>query len=393
MGHLGRREHASTKAQNVTQRHPAGATPAAGTSETAKAFPRVTSIDTAENPTTNPVASDVGTCIDAGPEVPRSFPRPAMLCPHGARDALIIKEGIMTTRSRGRSAGFQWLIRGIYVGIRRPGTIYGGAAFLLLAGLSPMLVTLPMRLHAMRTGTPPSVASLLWNMVVSALIGLLIVPLYAGYLQVIDATERGLPVRARDVFKPYLQGEALRLIGYGLVFVVISVATTALIVTATGGGIAGWYLQLLGAQASHQPPPALPEGFAIAMALFAVLGLFMIGLHAIGLGQIALGRRRVFGAIGDGMIGALKNGLPLLVFAVCLVLAWIVLAIMLGVLAFPLVLAGKLIGAWLVLAVAIPIYIAIILVMYAAMFGVLYHLWRDVCGDEVATDLPSASTS
>lgn len=75
----------STKAQNVTWRNPAGATPAAGTGETARAFPRVTSIDAAENPTTNPVASHAGTCIDPGPKVPRSFPQPAMLCPHGAR--------------------------------------------------------------------------------------------------------------------------------------------------------------------------------------------------------------------------------------------------------------------------------------------------------------------
>lgn len=294
----------------------------------------------------------------------------------------------MTTRSKGPLAGFGWLKRGISVGYRHPKPLLGGAAFLLLACLMPSLITLLMQFHSLPAGIQPSPATFGWIMAGSMLLGLLIVPLYAGYLQVVDAAEHGLPARARDIFKPYRQGEALRLIGYGLAILVVYVAMFGIIIAATGGGIASWYMQLLTAQANHQPPPtALPDGFGIAMALFMLLGLFMMGFYAISLGQVALRHRNVFGAIGDGMIGALRNLLPLLVFAVSLVLAWIVVAIVIAIVAILIVLLGKFVGTWLVLVLIIPLYIAMVLMMFAVMFGVMYHLWRDVCGDDMVTGM------
>lgn len=59
---------------------------------------------------------------------------------------------------------------------------------------------------------------------------------------------------------------------------------------------------MLTAQASHQPPPALPAGFGTAVILAIMLGIFMMAFYAISLGQVALRQRSVFGAIGDGMI-------------------------------------------------------------------------------------------
>jgi hypothetical protein len=193
-------------------------------------------------------------------------------------------------------AGFGWLTRGISVGFHHPKPLLGGAAFLLLAVILPSLVTLPIQMYSLRAGAQPSPAAFGWIMLVSMLLGLLIVPLYAGYLQVIDAAERGVPVRAIDVFKPYRQGEILRLVGYGLALIVIYVVMIGLVIAAAGGGIASWYMQVLAAQTNHQPPPGLPAGFGIAMTLFMVLGLFMMGFYAISLGQVALGRRSVFAA-------------------------------------------------------------------------------------------------
>jgi hypothetical protein len=118
-----------------------------------------------------------------------------------------------------------------------------------------------------------------------------------------------------------------------------------------------------------------------------VLGIFMMGFYSISLGQVALRQRSVFGAIGDGLIGALKNLLPLLVFAVSLVLVWIVAAIAIVIVAALLALIGKLVGAWLVFALIVPLYIAVLLMMFTVMFGVMYHLWRDVCGDDIVADM------
>ncbi|WP_159017469.1 hypothetical protein [Cognatiluteimonas profundi] len=300
----------------------------------------------------------------------------------------------MATRSNGPLAGFDWLKRGINVGYGNPKALFGGAAFLLLLCLLPTVITMPMQFGALRTGTPASPATFGWIMAISAIGGLLLVPLYAGYLRVIDAAERGLPVRARDIFQPYRQGDALRLIGYGLAMAVVYIAAFGAVIAATGGGIARWYMQAMTAQANHQPPPTtLPDGFGVAFALFLVVGLFMMGVYAISLGQVALGRRSVFGAIGDGLLGAVKNVLPLLVFVVSSVVAWIVLAIVVVLLVGLFALLGKLVGAWLVMVLMvlmIPLYLAMMLTLFAVMFGVMYYLWRDVCGDD---SVPAAAQS
>lgn len=310
-----------------------------------------------------------------------------MLGVHGAGAPIIAGSSAMRTRSNGAMAGFGWLKHGIGVCRRHPKPLLGGAALLLLACMLPSLVTLPMQFQALQPGTPPSPSTIVWLMVGSVLLGLLIVPLYAGYLQLIDAVERGRPARVLDIFEPYRQGDAWRLIGYGVALILAYVAMVGIVIVATGGGIARWYMQALTAGATHQPAPTtLPDGFGIAMALFVVLGLFMVGFYAVSLGQVALRRRSVLGAIGDGLVGALKNLLPLLVFAVSAVLAWMIVAIAFGVLALLLALLGKFIGAWLVLVLITPLYIALLLALFAVMFAVTYHVWRDVCGDDIESD-------
>ncbi len=290
----------------------------------------------------------------------------------------------MTTRSNGPLAGFDWLKRGINVGYANPKAVLGGAAFLLLMAFVPALITMPIQFGVMRAGAQPDWANLGLVMAISVLGGLLLIPLYGGYLQVIDAAERGLPVRARDIFQPYRQGGALRLIGYGLAIFGVYLAAFGIIIAASGMGIARWYAQLMTAQLHHQPLPAdaMPDGIGMAVALVMVFGLFMMGAYAISLGQVALRRRNVFAAIGDGFAGALKNVLPLLVFVISLLVAMILFVICIILLAGLLTLLGKLAGTWLVLLLVVPLYIAVMVVVGAALAGMNYYLWRDVCGDD-----------
>jgi hypothetical protein len=298
----------------------------------------------------------------------------------------------MTTRSAGPLAGFSWLARGISVGFRHPKPLLGGAGLLVVACLLPTLVTLPLQFRAAATDTPMSLATFGWIMAIALLLGLLVVPLYAGYLQLIDAAERGLPARALDVFRPYREGDAWRLIGYGLAVIAIYVLLFGAVVAASDGGLVDWYLQLMNAQASRQAPPAAPAGFWIAMALFAVLSLFMLGFYAVSLGQVALNRRGVFGALGDGMSGALKNLLPLIMLAVGSVLAWIAISIVMMLAVFVIILLGKLVGAWLTFVLVVPVYIAMMLTMFTWMFGAMYYQWRDVCGhDAVPAGTPTVA--
>jgi len=296
----------------------------------------------------------------------------------------------VTTRSRGPSAGFEWLKRGIGLAFRHPKPLFGGAALLLVTLVLPSLISMSAQFLSHSAGAPPSPAMLAGVMVVSMLIGLLIVPLYAGYLQVIDAAERGQPANGFGIFRPYAQGEALRLIGFGLVLILIYVVMLGIVIVAAGSGLVGWYMQVLAAQANHQLPPGLPQGFGIAMALFTVMGLFMMGFYSIALGQIALRRRGVFNAIGDGLLGALKNLLPLIVLTLTLIVAWIVAVIGIVIVGVVLALIGKLVGAWLSLALLIPLYIAMMLLVVAVMFGVMYYLWRDVCAGDSESGVAQA---
>lgn len=303
----------------------------------------------------------------------------------GAGERHLQGSNTMTTRSRGPAAGFGWLTRGIQVSFRHPKPLLGGAAILVLVCLLPSFITMPIQFHALRGGTTPSTAIMGGTMALAMVLGLLLLPVYAGYLQVIDAAERGLPARVRDIFGPYQRGQAPGLIGFGVALLLVYAVVMVIIVMAAGGGVAGWYAQVFMGQASHLPPATgLPAGFGTALALALVFGLFLMGFYAISLGQVAFRRRGVFGAIGDGLVGAVKNLLPLIVFAVSLVLAWLVVGIALMLVGILLALIGKMVSAWLALVLIVPLYFALVLVMFAVMFGTMYYLWRDVCGDDAA---------
>lgn len=74
-------------------------------------------------------------------------------------------------------------------------------------------------------------------------------------------------------------------------------------------------------------------------------------------------------------------------FAVSLVLAWIAAADAIVIVAGLLALIGKLVGTWLMFVLIVPLHIAFLLMMFTVMFGVMYYLWRDVCGDDIVTGM------
>lgn len=295
----------------------------------------------------------------------------------------------MATRSRGPLAGFGWLKNAINLGHGNPKAVLGGAALVGIMSLLPSLITLPIQL-----GTTPGRGMLVALFAISMLGGLLLVPLVAGYMQVLHAADRGLAAKATDVFAPYRRGEAMRLIGYGLAMLAVYALVLVIIVAVAGGGIVNWYLELLSAQGRGEAAmatQALPEGFGIAVALALAFGLLLSGVYSISLGQVALGGRSVVGSVGDGVIGSLKNVLPLLVLAISAVVLMLVFALGFGLLVFGLMLVGKLVGEWLAIALLVPVYCGLMLVLLVVMFGVMYHLWRDVCGGDAHLDAADAA--
>lgn len=294
----------------------------------------------------------------------------------------------MTTRAMGPLAGIGWLKNGINLGRNNPKAVFGGAGLLLLLALLPTLVTFPIQL-----ALTPGPAGQMGIMALSLLASVLLVPLMGSYLGLIHAVEQGRPARATDIFDAYRGGGgALRLIGFGVAMLLVYVVAMVVIVAVAGTGIFSWYMQALATSQGGGDPAALqqlPNGFGLAVALGSVMWLFVSGMYSIGFGQVAIARRGVAGALGDGAVGAVKNVLPILVLTLAGIVASLVLGVMLLLLGLLVGFLAKLVGVWLLVVIAVPAYIALLLAVYVVMFGVIYHLWRDVCGGDEMTDAPA----
>jgi hypothetical protein len=277
----------------------------------------------------------------------------------------------------GPMAGFRWLMNAINLGRNNPKAVFGAAALSMVLMLVPSLLTVPLQM----TGTQ-SAGRMAAVIAISMLFGLLLAPLYGGLLSIIDVAERGRPARATDVFAPYRAGGgAVRMIGFALGMLVVYAAIVAIVLGVVGTGIIHWYTEVLAAQAARSTTmPALPAGFGTAVALFAVFWLLVMGVYAVGFGQVALAGRSPLAALKDGFVGSIKNLLPLLMLVVGLFVAWIAVALAVIVLVGIAALLAKLVGAWVLFVIAVPVYIALILALYVVMFGVMYFMWRDVCG-------------
>lgn len=300
----------------------------------------------------------------------------------------------MTTRALGPGAGWGWLKQAINLGSHNPKAIFGGAALLLLAALVPTCVQLIVQQGLGMT--EPGVMMVLVGF--SLLYSLLLMPpLIAGFLRVIHAAESNAPTRPTAIFSVFGPGGgALRMIGLVLVFLVVVVAVFAAIGAAFGGeffaGIATAMMALQTAAPGSTPAlPQMPDGFGAFLGLMLLVGVFLNAVYAIAVGQVALTPRGVLGAVGDGFLGTLKNVLPLLVLLVIAIVLGLVFMLLVMLLVMLLAFIGALVHPSLAVALAAPVYLGAMLVAYVVMFGVMYFMWREVCGDAVAPPPASAS--
>ena len=294
----------------------------------------------------------------------------------------------MTTRAVEVGAGIGWLRRAFDLGRANPQAIFGGAALLLVTlfvgaiGLSLLLVLASSALNADPTA----------SMVVSSIVGLGIVALMAammvGYLRLIHAVEEGRPASAADVWTGFTDMAASgRAIGFMLLLTIAQYVLIIVLVSVFAHDFGVWYIDNLKTSMSGQPAvpmTSLPKGFGTAFVLMAIVGLFSYAVQAIGLGQIANGSAGIRGAFSDGVAGAMKNMLPFGVFLLLLLVVGIVLMLVIVLVAAIFAALAKIIGVWPLLLIGIPLYFAAVLATMVVMFGVMYFVWRDICGN--ATD-------
>lgn len=289
----------------------------------------------------------------------------------------------MSTRSLRPLVGIDWLRRGINVGRNNPRAVFGGGALIMAAMLVPSVV------QALLQGLfrPGETGTLLLAAALSLAALVLLTPMVAGYLQVIDAVERERPTGAMAVFAPFRDALRLRrIVGFGFAMVGIYVVVFSGLIGMLGDGLIEWTDKILTLSQKGpikdpklvpQPPPGL-GGF---LGLGSLLVMFLSGIYAIGLGQVALGTRGVGGALGDGVTGTAKNFLPLLVLAMLLFAGGFAVMLMAG-LVFSVILGiGGLVHPTVGLLLVMPVYLAFLVMLYVVLFAIAYFVWRDVAGD------------
>lgn len=291
----------------------------------------------------------------------------------------------MSTRAMGPGQGWHWLMRATNLGRRNPKAVIGAIALVALVALVPSVLQM---LAQPLLGAQPNL--LLGFVAVTTLLSLVVFPLLiGGALRVIDAAEHDRETRAAAVFDVFRGAPgAGRLVGFGLLMAALYLLVFGTIIGVFGKDLPDWYMQMMqvSMDAAGKPvqPGDLPEppaGLGMVMALGLLFGLFLGGAYAIGFGQVALGGRSVSEAIRDGLAGALKNLLPIVVMAVLVIVALFALMLVVALLGGVLMLVGGLVHPALAVLLVLPVYLGMIMLMYVVMFGVMYHMWRDICAD------------
>ncbi|GAB3101477.1 hypothetical protein [Lysobacter terrae] len=289
----------------------------------------------------------------------------------------------MSTRANGPLAGLAWLKRGLNVGRYNPRAIFGGAAVLMMAAMVPTVLQV-LAHSALQPG--PGAAAVIAALA-TVLSVLLLGPLMGGYLRVIDASERGASAHAADVLAPFRDAHDLRrMIAFSFVMLLVQLGAFSLLMAIFGSvleALQAWSANLAelvqSAKPGQQPPqlPAPPEGLGGLFSLAGLFALFVAAVFAIGLGQLALRGRSVGAALLEGLSGAARNLLPLLVLALVAFAAVMAASVAAVLVVSILTLLHPVLGALGLLL----FYLVAMLALYAVMFGVMYHFWRDVAGD------------
>lgn len=280
-------------------------------------------------------------------------------------------------------AGLSWLVRGINLGYRNARAIFGAAAIFMMLSLVPNLLQMLAQSLLQPGGSGSTIIAALASVVSIVILS----PAIGGYLRLIDASEHGQPVHASDILRPFAQGGgALQLIGFGMLMTLAFVAIAAVVISRFGEGFGDWYAQIVelsrqGGQIEPEQVPQPPEGLGQLLGIGSVIGVVLSGIYAIGFGQVALGHRSVGAAIGDAVVGTLKNLLPMAVLAIVAFLGSMVLLLVLTLVIGLVGAVAAMIHPSLMFAVVLPLYLALLLALHVVMFGVMYYFWRDVCGE------------
>ncbi len=286
----------------------------------------------------------------------------------------------MTVKSISFGAPFAWLTASVESLRKDPAALFRATALLLTVVMAPVVI----QQFLLRTIQPIALGMSLAIQAVFMLYSMLVVPpVMGGYFRILHLREQGQPVSATGVFAMFHEpGAAKRMIAIALIFTAIFVVLFIAMYYATGGYLAEVF-KIAAATPPGKPPefPPPPNGFLLWCLAFGFVGLILMTAHTLASIQVALGSRSPIEAVGDAFAATLRNFGAFFLFYVAmffaLMLFVLVFGLVVGIVAFVL---GH-ISPILMMIVLVPVYLWLVLVMYAVMFGFNYQAWCGTLGD------------
>lgn len=225
---------------------------------------------------------------------------------------------------------------------------------------------------------------------------LLFPPAMMGWIRISQDMDHGRPVRALDVLKPYGEKSAwLRGIGFALLAMLMYVVVFGLLAAAFWGTISEMMQQVAAQQAATAaglpvPAPELPSGFFAAYAVLLLAGLLLQFIYMVGYCEVALRPTPVLQSMGLALGAVLKNAHKLIPFFVLLMLGLVIGLLIFGLVLGLLIAVLAFISPGMSVAVALLLYIPILLLMYPLMFIGHYLVWKSMLGGEDAAPAAEA---
>ncbi|HEX5694643.1 MAG TPA: hypothetical protein VFY00_08520, partial [Arenimonas sp.] len=154
----------------------------------------------------------------------------------------------------GMAAPFRWLRKALDVGRRNPKALFGAIAFVILVIGALTIAQTSMQMAAQASGTGLMVII----GVMTVVNWLVLPPLMGGVFRVVDATDRGLPVSATDVFNAYGKGQGgKRLVLTSLVYSLAYLGLAALLLlTPIGQFLRDYFTIAMATPVGGQPDMA-----------------------------------------------------------------------------------------------------------------------------------------
>ncbi len=285
---------------------------------------------------------------------------------------------------------FRWLSKSLDIGRRHPGALFGGFALLLLVALLPTVLQLGLQFTL-----KPSPAMMLTVSVAAMLLSLLILPpLVGGAFRLVHACETGATPRAWDILALYRDPPtALRMVLTALLVVGLYLLVLAAMALLPGATYFGQVMMVAmttapGAQpdlAGVVPPEGLLAWLPVWLLALMFAAIVLTNAYMLAFAQAALGGRSPLLAVAEGLWASLKNLLPLTGIFLVLVFGGFVVVLLFAVLAGIVFAVLSLISPVLAMAVAAPVYLGLMLLMYVLMFGFYYQAWREIFGGLAAS--------